>query len=50
MADLREQRASVKFYFLLGKTAVEIVIMIKTAYKEDAVGKHNFTSVFSFQK
>ncbi|VVC25841.1 Hypothetical protein CINCED_3A012566 [Cinara cedri] len=34
MADLREQRAAVKFYFLLGKTGTETFGMLKTAYKE----------------
>lgn len=34
-----EQRASIKFCFLLGKTAAETLTMLKSAYKEDALGK-----------
>ncbi|KAJ8944261.1 hypothetical protein NQ318_013673 [Aromia moschata] len=34
-----EQRAAVKFCFLLGKNAAETVLMLKTAYKDDAMGK-----------
>lgn len=45
MADLREQRASVKFCFLLGKTGTETLEMLKTAYKGDALGK---TQVFEW--
>lgn len=39
MASLSEQRAAVKFCFLLGKNAAETVLMLKTAYKDDAMGK-----------
>uniref|UniRef100_A0A1B6CBZ2 Mos1 transposase HTH domain-containing protein n=1 Tax=Clastoptera arizonana TaxID=38151 RepID=A0A1B6CBZ2_9HEMI len=39
MASLIEQRTAVKFCFLLGKTAAETVVMMKTAYKDDALGK-----------
>ena len=39
MSDSREQRASVKFCFLLGKNAAETVLMLKSAYKEEAMGK-----------
>lgn len=39
MASLSEQRGAVKFCFLLGKNAAETVVMLKTAYKEDAMGK-----------
>ena len=35
-----------KFCFLLGKTAGETVVMLETAYKEAALGKHKFTSGF----
>ncbi|VVC44829.1 Hypothetical protein CINCED_3A021715 [Cinara cedri] len=45
MADLREQRAAVKFCFLLGKTGTETLEMLKTAYKGDALGK---TKVFEW--
>lgn len=45
MADLREQRAAVKFCFLLGKTGTETLEMLKTAYKGDALGK---TQVFEW--
>ncbi|KAJ8936933.1 hypothetical protein NQ318_007057 [Aromia moschata] len=39
MASLSEQRAAVKFCFLLGKNAAETVLMLKTAYKDDAMRK-----------
>ncbi|KAJ8956723.1 hypothetical protein NQ318_014078 [Aromia moschata] len=39
MASLTEQRAAVKFCFLLDKNADETVLMLKTAYKDDAMGK-----------
>ncbi|PNF32105.1 hypothetical protein B7P43_G03646 [Cryptotermes secundus] len=38
MADSHEQRAAVKFCFLLGKTATETV-MLQTAYKEAPMSK-----------
>ncbi|KAJ8961662.1 hypothetical protein NQ318_021260 [Aromia moschata] len=38
-ASRGEQRAAVKFCFLLGKNAAETVLMLKTAYKDDAMGK-----------
>lgn len=47
MASLSEQRAAVKFCFLLGKTAAETVVMMKTAYKEDALGKTQVYEWFS---
>ena len=50
MADLKEQCASVKFCFLLGKMAAERVIMLKTAYKEDAMGKTQVYESFSHFK
>ena len=37
MADFREERAAVKFCFLLGKTGTETLEMLKTAYKNDAM-------------
>ncbi|KAJ8950613.1 hypothetical protein NQ318_010812 [Aromia moschata] len=39
MSSLSEQRAAVKCCVLLGKDAAETVIMLKTAYKDDAMGK-----------
>ncbi|PNF13894.1 hypothetical protein B7P43_G10659 [Cryptotermes secundus] len=45
MADFREQRAAVKFCFLLGKSGTETLEMLKTAYKDDAMGK---TQVFQW--
>ena len=38
MADLREQRACIKFCFKLGKTATECYEMLKTAFGEQAIG------------
>ncbi|PNF41490.1 hypothetical protein B7P43_G13226 [Cryptotermes secundus] len=45
MAGFREQRAAVKFCFLLGKSGTETLEMLKTAYKDDAMGK---TQVFEW--
>lgn len=45
MSDFREQRAAVKFCFLLGKSGTETLEMLKTAYKDDAMGK---TQVFEW--
>jgi hypothetical protein len=45
MAEKLEQRAAVKFCFLLEKTAGETVVMLETAYKEAALGK---TQVFKW--
>ena len=39
MAEKLEQRAVVKFCFLLGKKAGETVVMLETAYKVAALGK-----------
>ena len=50
MADLKEECACVKVCFLLAKMAVVTVIVLETAYKEDATGKHKFMVVFRFQK
>ncbi|KOC60091.1 Putative uncharacterized protein FLJ37770, partial [Habropoda laboriosa] len=41
----REQRAVVKFCFFLGKSGTETLEMLKTAYKDDAMGK---TQVFEW--
>ncbi|VVC25091.1 Hypothetical protein CINCED_3A016760 [Cinara cedri] len=49
-ADLREQRAAVKFCFLLGKTGTETLEMLKTAYKGDALGKTQVFEWFSRYK
>jgi hypothetical protein len=46
MAEKLEQCAAVKFCFLLGNTARETAVMLETAYKEDALGKHKFMSGF----
>jgi len=42
MADLREQRACIKFCFKLGKTATECHEMLKTAFEKKlwVVAKH----------
>jgi len=47
MAEKLEQRAVVKFCFLLGKTAGETVVMLETAYKEAALGKTQVYEWFS---
>ncbi|XP_054282527.1 protein GVQW3-like [Macrosteles quadrilineatus] len=47
MTSLSEQRAAVKFCFLLGKNAAETVEMLKTAYKDDAMGKTQVYEWFS---
>ena len=39
MQSLSQQRATITFCFLLGKNAAETVVMLKTAYKDDAMGK-----------
>jgi hypothetical protein len=45
MAEKLEQRAAVKFCFLLRKTAGETVVMLETA--EDALGKTQVYEWFS---
>ena len=45
MQSLSEQYAAIKFVFLLGKNAAETVVLLKTAYKDDAMGK---TQVFEW--
>ena len=47
MAEKLEQRAVVKFCFLLGKTAGETVVMLEKAYKEVALGKTQVYDRFS---
>ena len=39
MADNKEQRMCVKFCFLSGKSAVESVLMLQEALKEEALTK-----------
>jgi hypothetical protein len=39
MADKKEQRVCVKFCFLLGKSAVETVLMLQEAFKKEALCK-----------
>jgi len=47
MADLKEQRASIKFCFLLGKTAAETVTMLREAFKEEASSQARVYEWFS---
>ena len=47
MADFREQRAAVKFCFLLGKSAAETIGMLKTAYGDAALSKTKVYEWFS---
>jgi len=47
MADLKEQRASIKFCFLLGKTAAETVTMLREAFKEEALSQARVYKWFS---
>ena len=41
MADFREQRACIKFYFKFGKTATECYEMLKTAFGEPKLNPVN---------
>ncbi|PNF15130.1 hypothetical protein B7P43_G15579 [Cryptotermes secundus] len=50
MADFREQRAAVKFCFLLRKSGTETLETLKTAYKDDAMGKTQVSEWFSHFK
>jgi len=50
MADIREQRACVKFCFRLGKTATECYKMLKTAFGEQAMGRSQTFQWFSWFK
>ncbi|GBO37720.1 hypothetical protein AVEN_16870-1 [Araneus ventricosus] len=47
MADFNEQCTVVKFCFLLWKNATETVVMLKTAYKDDPLGKTEVYELFS---
>jgi transposase len=47
MVEKLEQLAGVKFCFLLGKTGGETVVMLKTAYREAALGKTQVYEWFS---
>ena len=47
MADCREQRTAVKFCFLLGKSAAETIVMLKTAYEDAALSKTRVYEWFS---
>ena len=47
MADCREQRVAVKFCFLLGKSAAETIVMLKTAYGGTALSKTRVYEWFS---
>ena len=47
MADCREQHAAVKFCFLLGKSAAETIVMLKTAYEDAALSKTRVYEWFS---
>jgi len=46
-ASLSEQRAAVKFCFLFAKNTAETVVMLNTAYKDDAMGKTQVYGWFS---
>ena len=46
MADLKEQRASIRFCFLLGKTAAETATMLREAFEEEALSQAGFTNGF----
>ena len=47
MADCREQRAAVKFCFLLGKSVAETIVILKTAYGDTALSKTRVYQWFS---
>jgi hypothetical protein len=47
MSEKLEQRAAVKFCFLLWKMAGDTVVMLETAYKEAALGKTQVYEWFS---
>jgi len=47
MADLKEQRASIKFCFLLWNTAAETVTMLREAFKEEALSQARVYEWFS---
>jgi len=39
IADTKEQRVCLKFYFLLGKSAADTVLMLQESFKEEALSK-----------
>ena len=47
MAGFHEQRACIKFFFKLGKTATESYEMLKTAFGEQAMGRSQTFQWFS---
>ena len=47
MADLKEQRFCIKFFFLLGKTAAETVTMLQEAFKKEALDQAGVYEWFS---
>jgi hypothetical protein len=47
IADCQEQRRAVKFCFLLGKSAAETIVMLKTAYEDAALSKTRVYHWFS---
>ena len=52
MADNKEQRLCVKFYFLLGTLAAETVLMLQEAFKEEVLSTTQVYEwlVFTFQR
>ena len=47
MADLKEQRVCIKFWFLLEKPAAETVTMLREAFKEEALSQARVYEWFS---
>jgi hypothetical protein len=47
MGAHKEQKACVKFRFLLEKTAAETIVMLQRAFKDDAFGKSQVYEWFS---
>ena len=47
MVDFREQRACIKFYLRLGKTATECYEMFKSTFGEQAMGRSQTFQWFS---
>jgi len=47
MADLKEQRVCIRFCFLLGKIAVEIVTMLRETFKEETLSQARVYEWFS---
>lgn len=47
ISETKEARASVKFCFLLGKTAAETVVILQTAYSDAAMRKTQLYEWFS---